>query len=82
LRAPNRNGRIYLAVASAISGGICAARLLPILHRFGLPVQQGRTGKNVHLNAKTGHSEPLVRGIAQESDAFSIGCEMKKAVSC
>ena len=61
LRAPNRNGRIIVAVSSAISGGICAARLLPILHRFGLPVKQGRTGKIVHLKPKTDHFEPFSR---------------------
>ena len=63
LRWLNRNGRILLAVSSAISGGICAARLWPTLHRFGLPVKQGRTGKKAYLMAKSVHIESFARGL-------------------
>lgn len=78
LRTPNRNGRILLRVSSAISGGICTARLWPTLHRFGFPVKQGRTGKNVHLKVKSGHLEPFSGVTDGESSAFSVFCAAGK----
>lgn len=54
LHAPNRNRRILPSVSSALMSGFCQRRLWRLLHRFGLPDEQGGTGKNVHLNVRTG----------------------------